>query len=209
MKVSIDNNEYILLTKCPLLDTTEQYDFKTDVHLSYDGTKEERIPERDYARQSLTYSLSAYRAETVGMFNDIHSWMRKVYLIPQPLESLDVGNLSDDFIEADTSLIPIPVDSLILIQPLSGALEVRKITEIGRYEVIEDVPTYIDGYRLNDSITALDATIYPLRKCIIDGNVNYKVNNPTFNTMLNLRVIDNIAYPVADEAYYACKEVKK
>ena len=198
MKVTIDDVDYILLTQCPLLDTTEQYDFKTDVHLSYDGTSEERIPERDYARQSLTYSLSAYRAETVGMFNDIHSWMRNVYLIPQPLESLDVGNLSGDFIEADTSLIPIPIDSLILIQPLSGVLEVRKIIEIGRYEVIEGVPTYIDGYRINDSITALDATIYPLRKCIIDGNVNYKVNNSTFNTMLNLRVIDNVEYPVAD-----------
>ena len=198
MKVTIDDVDYILLTQCPLLDTTEQYDFRTDVHKSYDGSDEVRIPERDYARQSLTYSLSAYRAETVGMFNDIHSWMRKEYLVPQPLESLDVGNLSDDFIEADTSLIPIPVDSLILIQPLSGVLEVRKIIEIGRYEVIEDEPTYIDGYRINDSIAALDATIYPLRKCIIDGNVNYKVNNSTFNAMLNLRVVDNVEYPVAD-----------
>lgn len=187
MKVTIDDVDYILLTQCPLLDTTEQYDFKTDVHLSYDGTSEERIPERDYARQSLTYSLSAYRAETVGMFNDIHSWMRKVYLIPQPLESLDVGNISDDFIEADTSLIPIQVDSFILIQPSSGSIAVRKIVGVSN-----------DGYVINSPIIAPDASIYPLRKCIIDGNVNYKVNNSTFNTMLNLRVIDNVEYPVAD-----------
>lgn len=198
MKVTIDDVDYILLTQCPLLDTTERYDFKTDVHKSYDGSDEVRIPEIDYARQSMTYSLSAYRAETVGMFNDIHSWMRKVYLIPQPLESLDVGNLSVDFIEADTSLIPIQVGSFILIQPESGALQVRKVTEIGRYEVIEDVPVYIDGYRLNEAVTASNASIYPLRKCIIDGNVSTTVNNSTFNPMLNLRVIDNVEYPVAD-----------
>ena len=132
MKVTIDDVDYILLTQCPLLDTTERYAFKTDVHKSYDGTNEVRIPEIDYARQSMTYSLSSYRAETVGLFNDVYSWMRKEYLVPQPLESLDVGNISDDFIEYDTSLIPIQVDSFILIQPESGILQVRKVTEIGR-----------------------------------------------------------------------------
>jgi acetaldehyde dehydrogenase (acetylating) len=35
---------------------------------------------------------------------------------------------------------------------------VREVTEIGRYEVIEDIATYIDGYRLNAAVT-LDATI--------------------------------------------------
>ena len=200
MKVTIDDVDYILLTQCPLLDTTERYAFKTDVHKSYDGSDEVRIPEIDYARQSMTYSLSSYRAETVGLFNDVYSLMRKEYLVPQPLESLDVGNISDDFIEYDTSLIPIQVDSFILIQPESGTLQVRKVTEIGRYEVIEDEPTYIDGYRLNESVTASNASIYPLRKCIIDGNVSTTVNNSTFNPMLNLRVIDNVKYPVADAA---------
>lgn len=198
MKVTIDDVDYLLLTQCPLLDTTERYAFKTDVHKSYDGSDEVRIPEIDYARQSMTYSLSAYRAETVGLFNDVYSWMRKEYLVPQPLESLDVGNISDDFIEADTSSIPIPVDSFILIQPLSGVLEVRKIIEIGRYEVIEDETVYIDGYRLNEPVTASNASIYPLRKCIIDGNVSTTVNNSIFNPMLNLRVVDNVEYPVAD-----------
>lgn len=198
MKVSIDDQEYILLTQCPLIDTSERYAFKTDVHKSYNGSTEERIPEIDEARQSLTYSLSSYRAETVGLFNETYSWMRKEYLVPQPLESKEVGNLADDFIECDTSGISISADHFILIQPESGALQVRKVTEIGRYEVIEDEPVYIDGYRLNEAVTANDATIYPLRKCIIDGNLNAQINNATFSPMLSLRVLDNVEYPIAE-----------
>lgn len=197
MKVSIDSQDYILLTQCPLLDTSERYTFKTDVHKSYNGSTEERIPEIDEARQSLTYSLSSYRAETVGLFNETYSWMRKEYLVPQPLESKEVGNLADDFIECDTSGISITADHFILIQPESGALQVRKVTEIGRYEVIDNEPVYIDGYRLNEAVTANDATIYPLRKCIIDGNVNAQTNNATFSPMLSLRVLDNVEYPIA------------
>ena len=199
MKVSIDNQDYILLTQCPLLDTSERYAFKTDVHKSHNGSTEERIPEIDEARQSMTYSLSSYRAETVGLFNETYSWMRKEYLVPQPLESKEVGNLADDFIECDTDNISINTDSLILIQPESGALEVRKVIEIGRYEVIEDEPVYIDGFRLNQLILANDATIYPLRKCIIDGNVNAQINNATFSPMLSLRVLDNAEYKIAEE----------
>ena len=199
MKVSIDNQDYILLTQCPLLDTSERYTFKTDVHKSYNGSTEERIPELDAARQSLTYSLSSYRAETVGFFNETYSWMRKEYLVPQPLESKEVGNLADDFIECDTSGISIAADHFILIQPESGALEVRKVTEIGRYEVVNNEPVYIDGFRLNQLILANDATIYPLRKCIIDGNVSAQINNAAFSPMLSLRVLDNAEYKIAEE----------
>ena len=199
MKVSIDSQEYILLTQCPLLDTSERYAFKTDVHKSYNGATEERIPEIDEARQSLTYSLSSYRAETAGLFNETYSWMRKEYLVPQPLESKEVGNLADDFIECDTDDISINTDSLILIQPESGALEVRKVIEIGRYEVVNNETVYIDGFRLNQLILANDATIYPLRKCIIDGNVNAQINNVTFSPMLSLRVLDNAEYQIAED----------
>ena len=51
MKVNINEQEYLLLTKCPLLETTERYEFLTDVHQSFDATTEERIPLRDEARQ--------------------------------------------------------------------------------------------------------------------------------------------------------------
>ena len=198
MKVTVNGQDYILLTQCPLVGTTERYEFKTDVHEVYNGGSEERIPGRDYARQSMSYSVHAYRAETVGLFNDLYSWLRKTYLVPQPLESQDVGNLADDFIEADTSLVSIEVGTLILVQPLIGSLEVREVTEIGRYEVIEEEPVYIDGYRLNSAVIANDATIYPLRKCIIDGNPSISVSESMIKSLLNLRVIDNFKYEIAE-----------
>ncbi|MEN4983035.1 hypothetical protein [Acinetobacter modestus] len=196
MKVTVNGHEYILLTKCPLLETTERYEFKTDVHQSFDATGEERIPLLDAARQSFNWSMIAFRNEVPEMFNDLYSWMRKEYLVPQPLESQLVGNLSDDFIESDTSNLGINVGTLILVQAV-GVLTVFEVTEIGRYEVIEGVPTYIDGYRLNDAVTASDAKIIPLRKAIIAGNPTAQANGLMFKPTINLRVLDSVEYPIA------------
>ncbi|MCL5767340.1 hypothetical protein [Acinetobacter sp. ANC5681] len=196
MKVTINERDYILLTKCPLLETTERYEFKTDVHQSFDATGEERIPLLDAARQSFNWSIIAFRNEVPEMFNDLYSWMRKEYLVPQPLESQLVGNLSDDFIEADTSKLGINVGTLILVQAV-GVLTVFEVTEIGRYEVVEDVPVYIDGYRLNEAVTASDAKIIPLRKVIISGNLTTQANGLMFKPTLNLRVLDSVEYPIA------------
>ncbi|MCH7353255.1 MULTISPECIES: hypothetical protein [unclassified Acinetobacter] len=185
-----------MLTKCPLLETTERYEFKTDVHQSFDASSEERIPLRDVARQSFNWSMMAFRNEVPEMFNDLYSWMRKEYLVPQPLESQLVGNLSDDFIETDTSNLGINVGTLILVQAV-GVLEVVEVTEIGRYEVIEDVPVYIDGYRLNEAVTASNAKIIPLRKVIIAGNPTSQANGLMFKPTISLRVTDSIEYPMA------------
>ncbi|AZM38550.1 hypothetical protein EJP75_08330 [Acinetobacter baumannii] len=198
MKVTVNGHEYILLTKCPLLETTERYEFKTDVHQSFDATEEERIPLLDAARQSFNWSIIAFRNEVPEMFNDLYSWMRKEYLVPQPLESRLVGDLSDDFIETDTSNLGINVGTLILVTA-QGVSSVVEVTEIGRYEVVEDVPVYIDGYRLNEAVTASDAKIIPLRKVIISGNLTAQANGLMFKPTLNLRVLDNVEYPIADE----------
>ena len=198
MKVTINERDYILLTKCPLLETTERYEFKTDVHQSFDATGEERIPLLDAARQSFNWSIIAFRNEVPEMFNDLYSWMRKEYLVPQPLESQLVGNLSDDFIETDTSNLGINVGTLILVTAIGASLVVE-VTEIGRYEVIEDVPTYIDGYRLNEAVTASDAKIIPLRKVIIAGNPTSQANGLMFKPTLNLRVLDSVEYPMSAE----------
>lgn len=196
MKVTVNGHEYILLTKCPLLETTERYEFKTDVHQSFDATGEERIPLLDAARQSFNWSMIAFRNEVPEMFNDLYSWMRKEYLVPQPLESQLVGKLSDDFIETDTSNLGINVGTLILVQAV-GVLTVFEVTEIGRYEVIEGVPTYIDGYRLNEAVTATDAKIIPLRKAFIAGNPTAQANGLMFKPTINLRVLDSVEYPIA------------
>lgn len=196
MKVTVNGHEYILLTKCPLVETTERYEFKTDVHQSFDATGEERIPLLDTARQSFNWSIIAFRNEVPEMFNDLYSWMRKEYLVPQPLESQMVGNLSDDFIETDTSNLGINVGTFILVQAV-GVLTVVEVTEIGRYEVIEDVPVYIDGYRLNEAVTASNAKIIPLRKVIIAGNATAQANGLMFKPTMSLRVLDSIEYPIA------------
>lgn len=197
MKVTINEREYILLTKCPLLETTERYEFKTDIHQSFDATSEERIPLRDQARQSLKYSLLAARAENPEVFNNIYAWMRKDFLVVQPLERAAVGDLSDDFIEVDTSNLGVNVGSLILVYTNQN-YQVREVTEIGRYEVIEGVPTYIDGYRLNESVTALNATLYPLRKCIVSGNVSAQANGIILKPVFNLLVTDSVEYPISE-----------
>lgn len=198
MKVTVNGHEYILLTKCPLLETTERYEFKTDVHQSFDATSEERIPLLDAARQSFNWSMIAFKDEVPEMFNDLYSWMRKEYLVPQPLESQLVGDLSDDFIETDTSNLGINVGTFILVTG-DGFLNVVEITEIGRYEVIDGETVYIDGYRLKESVTATSAKIQPLRKVIIAGNPTSQVNGLMFKPTLNLRVLDSVEYPVAEE----------
>ena len=198
MKVTVNGHEYILLTKCPLLETTERYEFKTDVHQSFDATAEERIPLLDAARQSFNWAMMAFRNEVPEMFNDLYSWMRKEYLVPQPLESRLVGDLSDDFIETDTSNLGINVGTLILVTA-QGVSSVVEVTEIGRYEVIEGVPTYIDGYRLNEAVTATNAQIQPLRKVIIAGNPTSQANGLMFKPTLNLRVLDSVEYPMSAE----------
>ena len=197
MKVTINEREYILLTKCPLLETTERYEFKTDIHQSFDATSEERIPLLDQARQSLKYSLLAARAENPEVFNNIYAWMRKDFLVVQPLERAAVGDLSDDFIEVDTLNLGVNVGSLILVYANQN-YQVREVTEIGRYEVIEGVPTYIDGYRLNEAVTALNATLYPLRKCIVSGNVSAQANGIILKPIFNLLVTDSVEYPISE-----------
>lgn len=198
MKVTVNGHEYILLTKCPLLETTERYEFKTDVHQSFDASTEERIPLLDVARQSFNWSIIAFREEVPEMFNNLYAWMRKDFLVSQPLESQLVGDLSDDFIETDTSNLGINVGTMILVQA-AGVLTVVEVTEIGRYEVIEGETVYIDGYRLSDAVTASDAKINPLRKVIIAGNPTAQANGLMFKPTLTLRVTDSVEYPVADE----------
>lgn len=197
MKVNINEQEYLLLTKCPLLETTERYEFLTDVHQSFDATTEERIPLRDEARQSFNYTYLAARSEIPEAFNNLYSSMRKTFLIPQLLESQAVGNLDDDFIEAVTGVISIAENTLILIKSDEG-FQVAQVTEIGRYEVIEEVPTYIDGYRLSTSVTATNAMAYPLRKCIVADNISSQANGIILKPTINFRVIDNVEYPISE-----------
>ena len=196
MKVTVNGHEYILLTKCPLLETTERYEFKTDVHQSFDASSEERIPLLDAARQSFNYSMLAYKAEIQGMFDTFYDELRAEYLIPQMLETVTVSDIDGDFIDCDTSLLNVGVDSFILVKS-NNTFAAVQVTEIGRYEVIEEVPTYFDGFRIHTAIEATSPILQPLRLCIIDGDMTAQMNALVFKPQVTFRVLENIEYPIS------------
>ena len=86
-----------------------------------------------------------------------------------------------------------PEKSLALISSNEGS-KVIEITEIGRYEVVEGETVFIDGYRLNQNITATNASITPIRRCIIDGDVGSQINGMMMKPTVSFRVIDNPEY---------------
>jgi len=55
MKIQTKYGEVHVLTNCPLLDSTERLEFKTEVHESFDGS-EERYIQRDAPRQVLSFN---------------------------------------------------------------------------------------------------------------------------------------------------------
>lgn len=202
MKITTQNfGDLILLTKCALLESTEKIAFLTDVHQSYDGSGEERIPLRDHARQTLNYSYAAVKSEIAGMYNDIYAGIRSEFAIPYVMERHAIPDLIDtDFIEFDTSSFKgyMPEKSLALIESKSGQTVVE-ITEIGRYQVIDDEPVYIDGYRLDKKVTATNATIIPIRRCIVDGDASNQINALMFKPSLVFRVLDSPEYAHSDD----------
>lgn len=196
MKINTSFGELILLTNCPLLETKERLEFKTDVHASYDGSAEERIPLRDQARQSFTMPYVVVYDQIAPLYNSLYEGLRKEFAIPQVLEREVISDINNqDFIEFDTSLKLgyMPAKSLALINSNEGRFVVE-ITDIGRYQVIDEETVYVDGYRLNQTITATNATITPIRRCIIDGGVGSQINGWMMKPTVNFRVIDNPEY---------------
>ena len=55
MKIQTQYGEVHVLTNCPLLDSTERLEFKTEVHESFDGS-EDRYIQRDVPRQVLSFN---------------------------------------------------------------------------------------------------------------------------------------------------------
>ena len=57
MKIQTKYGEVHVLTDCPLLDSTERLEFKTEVHESFDGS-EERYIQRDAAHCCVVTSFN-------------------------------------------------------------------------------------------------------------------------------------------------------
>lgn len=196
MKITILGQEYVLLTQAPLLDTTENFSFATDVHQAVDST-EYRLPLIDYARQSFNYSLLSYKQNVAGMFSTFHEALRSQYLIPQMLEKLPVGSIAGDFIVCDTSLLSISAETFVLIK--SGSDEqVAWVESIGRYQLVDDEQVYQDGYQLDRAVTATSAVLQPLRRCIIDGDASNQMNGLVFKPKVTFRILDAVEYIAAE-----------
>lgn len=213
MLINTSIGQLVLLDKCPLLDTTERLEFLTDIHQSFNGQGEERIPLRDEARQSFNYNMLAYRAEIAPIFAELHQNLRQQFLVPQMLESVAVAAIDGDFIAVDTSLLSTGIGSFLLIKYDDGQ-DVVEITAIDKTHQVpelddngdpildeDDEPAtqevVIHGFVINTEIDVTNATIVPLRRCIIVGDADIRINGLVMLPSLNLMVLDNWEYPIA------------
>lgn len=152
-----------LLTHCPLVGAVETYDFLTAINESFNGI-EERTPLRDKPKQQFSIDFSNLSTDFIEQYVDI----RRKWAVPFNQEIQYIGTVSGDMIACDVNASDFRADSLALIK--SGN-DIR-IVEIE--EVLED------GLKLYSVIDEIqDATIAPLKICIIDGDIqrNFKLTH--------------------------------
>jgi hypothetical protein len=203
MKIQTSYGEVHVLTNCPLLESTERFEFLTEVHESFDGS-EERNALRDAPRQILSFKYVQMQKAMGDMFHMLYANLRKYWGIPLRQVKRTISDIvEDDFIILDTSSTQADLKvGFAFIESSEGA-QVVEITEIGRYiitqeeirdpetnEVIQPLETeYQDGFRLSENITATNAVMMPLRICIIDGNASINAGGFWSNASVVFRVI--------------------
>jgi len=203
MKIQTKYGEVHVLTNCPLLDSTERLEFRTEVHESFDGS-EERYIQRDAPRQVLSFNYVNMQKAMGNMFHMLYANLRKQWGIPLPQFRqiiLDVND--DDFIVMDTTAHQADLRVGFLLLESSEGFQTAEAVSIGRYiivqeeirdpetnEVIQELITeYQDGFRLSSNVTATNASIMPLRICIIDGDASISTGGFWSNSSVVFRVI--------------------
>lgn len=185
MKIQSEKyGDIIVIPNCPLIDSTEILEFKTEVNVAEDGT-EYRNPLREQPRQSLNFNYLSLKKNMGDMFHMLYSNLRGYWGIPLLHLKQQIDNVEDDdFIRMDTSLNPDLHLGYALIKSQANDTIVE-LERIGRYVVIqeeiidpeteeviqEEIIEYQDGFRLDKEITVSNATIMPIRICMIDGSV--------------------------------------
>ena len=178
MKLTTENfGEVILLTSPILVGATESIAFKTDVFESKNGN-ETRIPLKDKARQTLSFSSLDLREEIVKNFNVQWGGIRKNWAVPLAQESQYVGDVYGDFINCRTDIYSFYDGCLALLKNKS------KSTLIEVLEVSEE------GLLISGEEDIKDAKLYPVRVCFINGDIIRKVNNKYTNSSITFVVID-------------------
>ena len=203
MKIQTKYGEVHVLTDCPLLDSTERLEFKTEVHESFDGN-EERYIQRDAPRQVLSFNYVNMQKAMGDMFHMLYANLRKQWGIPLPQFRQIIPDIEDsDFIVMDTTVHKADLRVGFILLESSAGFKAAEIVGIGRYiivqeevrdpdtgEIIQPLETeYQDGFRLSENITAAGATILPLRICIIDGDASINTGGFWSNSSVVFRVI--------------------
>lgn len=203
MKIQTQYGEVHVLTNCPLLNSTERLEFKTEVHEAYDSS-EDRYIQRDAPRQVLSFNYVNMQKAMGDIFHMLYANLRNLWGIPLPQFRQYIPDMvGSDFIIMDTKAHSADLRvGFILLESSEGA-QVAEIVSIGRYiivqeeirdpetdEVIQELITeYQDGFRLAATVTATNASIMPLRICIIDGDASINTGGFWSNSSVVFRVI--------------------
>ena len=104
MKIQTEQyGEVHVLANCPLLDSTERLEFKTEVHESFDGS-EERYISRDAPRQILSFNYINMRKAMGDMFHMLYANLRKQWGIPlRQVKRIIPDIVDDDYIILNTA----------------------------------------------------------------------------------------------------------
>lgn len=178
MKVNTANfGEVILLTTPTLVGATERVAFKTDVFESKNGA-ENRIPLKDKARQTLSFSSRVLHDEIAQNFNVQWGGIRKNWAVPLAQESQYVGDVSAGFVMCRTDIFSFYDGCLALLKNDTEQILVE----------IESVES--DHLLLSDVATISSAKLYPVRVCFISGDISRQVSNFYARSSITFIVID-------------------
>lgn len=185
--VSVNGEQYALVEEIALLDSTEQFEFLTDIHLSYNGVNETRYPLRNTARQTLFLSIFEARNKMPQLLQFIYDNIAAIYLVPQIMENEDV-TITDNIIYCDTSRLSLSVGNIALI---TDGIE-------NHYVIINEVNE--DNFVINEELLITEAQIIPLRRSIIEGSVVNKLKSNLFDmsSKISFKVMDNVNYTIAN-----------
>ena len=203
MKIQTQYGEVHVLTNCPLLNSTERLEFKTEVHEAYDGS-EDRYIQRDAPRQVLSFNYVNMQKAMGNIFHMLYANLRKQWGIPLPQFRQPIPDLDEsDYIPLSTAahIADLRV-GFALIESAEG-FQVVEITAVGRYiitqeeirdpetdEILQELVTeYQDGFRLAQNVTVSNASIMPLRICIVDGDTSISTGGFWSNSSMVFRVL--------------------
>ena len=203
MKIQTQYGEVHVLTNCPLLNSTERLEFKTEVHEAYDSS-EDRYIQRDAPRQILSFNYVNMQKAMGDIFHMLYANLRNLWGIPLPQFRQFIPDLDEsDYIPLSTAAYIADLRvGFALIESAAG-FQVVEITAVGRYiitqeeirdpetdEILQALETeYQDGFRLAQNVTVSNATIMPLRICIIDGDASISTGGFWSNSSVVFRVL--------------------